>query len=366
MHPEALVLDESTFNLGPAGRRELAGTGNSRTAPHGRRMESCSTAAGGHHIRLLACTIFEMNDVVVLHYPEVRRSNWELLCEAARKRGIRLTTWEPHRLQIYCTEAGIWCGYDGKQVRPAVILHRTVAAFQGLVLPALELWASEGAVVLNEPGAAYHSRDKLLTSIALYRAQVPIVHTVAFFEPSQEALDPLASDDVVLKPAHGVRGEGVYASRSTSELLAAWEGNRAPQYRTQQWSLPLVREHYLVQPLVKGGGRDLRAFVVDDACVALMQRQAAPGEIRANLELGATSTRLSLDHPAARIAVAALEACHLDYGGVDLIEDEDGAIRVLEVDAWAGFVGISATTGRDVAGAILQLAVTRGGRGTAT
>lgn len=110
----------------------------------------------------------------------------------------------------------------------------------------------------------------------------------------------------------------------------------------------------------------MRAFVVDDACVALMQRQAAPGEIRANLELGATSTRLSLDHPAARTAVAALEACHLDYGGVDLIEDEDGAIRVLEVDAWAGFVGISATTGRDVAGAILQLAMTRRRGGTAT
>jgi RimK family alpha-L-glutamate ligase len=302
-----------------------------------------------------------MNDIVVLHYPEVRHPNWTLLCEAARKRGIQLTTWEPHRLQIYCTEAGIRCGYDGKQVRPAVILHRTVAAFQGLVIPALKLWASEGAVVLNEPGAAYRSRDKLLTSIALDQAQVPIVRTVAFVEPSQEALDPLEVKDVVLKPAHGVRGEGIYAFRSTGELLAAWEGSRA-----QQWSLPLVREHYLVQPLVKGGGRDLRAFVVDDACVALMQRQAAPGEIRANLELGATSTRLSLDHPAARTAVAALEACHLDYGGVDLIEDEDGAIRVLEVDAWAGFVGISATTGRDVAGAILQLAMTRRRGGTAT
>lgn len=42
-----------------------------------------------------------------------------------------------------------------------------------------------------------------------------------------------------------------------------------------------------------------------------------------------------------------------------LIEDNDGTIRVLEVDASAGFAGISAVTGEDVAGAILELAKIR-------
>ena len=42
-----------------------------------------------------------------------------------------------------------------------------------------------------------------------------------------------------------------------------------------------------------------------------------------------------------------------------LIEDVDGAIRVLEVDAWAGFAGITEITGADVAGAILDLALAR-------
>jgi RimK family alpha-L-glutamate ligase len=250
--------------------------------------------------------------------------------------------------------------YDGKPVRPGIILHRTVAAFQGIVIPVLKLWASEETVVLNEPDAAYRSRDKLLTYLALHRAQVPIVHTIAFVEPSEEAIQPLADHQgVILKPAHGTQGEGIRAFRSTGELLATWEGD--PEQRSP---LSLAREHYVAQPLVGGGGRDLRAFVVDGACVALMQRQAVPGEVRANLTLGATPTQLPIDHPAASIAVAALEACRLDYGGVDLIEDDDGTVRVLEVDAWAGFAGISAVTGEDVAGAILQLAMTRrlGGR----
>lgn len=307
-----------------------------------------------------------MEDIVVLHYPNVQYPNWKLLRKAAQSLGIRLATWEPHRLQVHCMDGEVLGCYDGKPVRPEIILHRTVAAFQGIVVPALKLWAAEETIVLNEPDAAYRSRDKLLTYLALHRAQVPIVHTIAFVEPSEEAMQHLTGDrGVILKPAHGVRGEGIRAFGSTDELLAAWENNlgqRSPLSRT--------REHYVAQPLVGGGGRDLRAFVVNGACVALMQRQATPGEIRANLTLGATPTHLSLDHPAASTAVAALEACRLDYGGVDLIEDDDGTVRVLEVDAWAGFAGISAATGEDVAGAILQFAMTRrlGGplRGTAT
>ena len=37
-----------------------------------------------------------------------------------------------------------------------------------------------------------------------------------------------------------------------------------------------------------------------------------------------------------------------------MVEDADGRIRVLEVDAWAGFAGITEVTGADVAGAILD------------
>ena len=87
-----------------------------------------------------------------------------------------------------------------------------------------------------------------------------------------------------------------------------------------------------------------------------MRRVAKPGEIRANLALGATASPLALTHPAARLAAAALAACRLDFGGVDLVEDDDGALRVLEVDAWAGFAGISRVTRTDVAGAILDFA----------
>ncbi len=291
----------------------------------------------------------------MLHYPDVRRPNWTLLSEAARRRGIRLVTWEPHRLELYCTGSQIRAYYDGEPARPGIILHRTVSPFQGIVVPALTWWAAKGTKILNKPEAAYRSRDKLLTTLSLCRAGVPIVPTLAFIEASEKSLRTVSdSQGLILKPAHGLLGRGIRTFASVGELLQEkWDPDRG------MLSGSFVREHYIAQPVVSGGGRDMRAFVVDGVCVALMQREARPGEVRANLVLGATPTRLSLIHPAASTAVAALEACQLDYGGVDLIEDVEGTVRVLEVDAWAGFAGITAVTGQDVAGFILDLAVKR-------
>lgn len=288
---------------------------------------------------------------MVLHYPDVRRPNWTLLSEAARRRGIRLVTWEPHRLELYCNGSQVRAHYDGEQANPGLILHRTVSPFQGIVIPALKWWESEGTRVLNEPEAAYRSRDKLLTTLSLCRAQVPIVPTLAFIEANENSLRAVSGrEELILKPAHGLRGRGIRTFASAAELMEKWDLGRgmSPQ--------GFAREHYIAQPLVSGGGRDMRAFVVDGACVALMQRDARLGEVRANLSLGAIPTRLPLLHPAASAAVAAVAACQLDYGGVDLIEDEEGVVRVLEVDAWAGFAGITEATGHDIAGAILDLA----------
>lgn len=301
----------------------------------------------------MACTISQVDDIVVLHYPEVQRANWILLSEASRKRCMHLMTWEPHRLRIHCADSQVRVYYDGRQASPAIVLHRTVAPFRGIVIPALKRWEAQGTKILNEPESAYRSRDKLLTTIALCRARVPIVPTLAFAEASEDSLRVVSGRELILKPAHGVCGEGIRTFASAAELSASRVG--LPDAPGQS----LGREHYLAQPLVGGGGRDIRAFVVDGGCVALMQRTAPAGEVRANLACGATGTPLPLIHPAAATAVAAVEACQLDYGGVDLIEDDEGAVRVLEVDAWAGFAGITSVTGKDVAGAILDLAKKR-------
>ena len=300
-----------------------------------------------------------VTEIVVLHYPAERGRNWDLLRAAARDRDLRLVSWAPHLIGLWCADGEQYACYAGKPARPGIVIHRTVAPFRGIAAPVLNCLAAGGSLVLNPPDAAFRSRDKLLTTLDLARAGIPVVPTVAFDEPAGGNLAALGPGGLVVKPARGVRGEGIRAFGSAGALVSAWpfRGARpdAPGYHAE-------REHYLAQPLVGGGGQDIRAYVVNGRCVALMRRVAKPGEIRANLTLGAAAVPLALAHPAAGVAVAALAACGLDFGGVDMIEDGDGVIRVLEVDAWAGFAGITRVTRADVAGAILDFAAAPAGR----
>ena len=292
----------------------------------------------------------------MVHYPGERAENWVLLRKAARERGVRLVTWAPHLIGLWYTDGQRQACYAGKTARPGIVMHRTVAPFRGILVPALACLAAAGTTVLNDPEAAFRSRDKLLTTLDLARAGVPVVPTLAFDEPDGVNLAALGGTELVLKPARGVRGEGIVAFPSAAALSAA-SRQRGP--RPSAAGYYAEREHYLAQPLVAGGGQDIRAYVVGESCVALMRRVAKPGEIRANLALGASASPLSLTHPAAGLAAAALTACGLDFGGVDLVEDSGGILRVLEVDAWAGFAGITRVTRTDVAGAILDFAIAR-------
>lgn len=292
----------------------------------------------------------------MVHYPSERAQNWALLRNAARERDVRLVTWSPHLLGLWCADGQQHACYAGKMARPEIVIHRTVAPFRGIVVPVLACLAAGGTRVLNDPEAAFRSRDKLLTTLDLVRARVPVVPTLAFDEPGGVDLAALGPGGLILKPARGVRGEGIAAFPSAKALSAAAK-RRGP--RPGDAGYYAEREHYLAQPLVGGGGQDIRAYVVNGACVALMRRVAKPPEIRANLTLGASAAPLALAHPATGVAVAALAACGLDFGGVDMVEDGDGVIRVLEVDAWAGFAGITRVTQADVAGAILDFAAAR-------
>ena len=306
-----------------------------------------------------------MTQIVVLHYPAERARNWVLLKTAARERDLRLVSWAPHLLGLWCADGQQSACYAGRPVRPGIVIHRTVAPFRGIAAPVLACLAAQGSLVLNEPGAAFRSRDKLLTTVDLVNAGIPVVPTAAFDEPGGAGLAALGPGELIVKPARGVRGEGIATHRSAAALTAAWQRREPWRPDAARPGYHAEREHYLAQPLIGGGGQDIRAYVVGKRCVALMRRVARPGEVRANLALGAAGSALPLSHAAAAVAVAALAACGLDFGGVDLIEDGGGAVRVLEVDAWAGFAGISTVTGADVAGAILDHAAARHRQGVA-
>ena len=147
-----------------------------------------------------------VTEIVVLHYPAERRRNWDLLRAAARDRDLRLVTWAPHLIGLWCADGEQYACYAGKRARPGIVIHRTVAPFRGIALPVLTCLAAGGSLVLNPPDAAFRSRDKLLTTLDLARAGIPVVPTVAFDEPAGGNLAALGPGGLVVKPARGIRG----------------------------------------------------------------------------------------------------------------------------------------------------------------
>jgi ribosomal protein S6--L-glutamate ligase len=290
--------------------------------------------------------------IVMLSYPDVTPQNVVFLRAAAARRDIELQEWIPHRISIWCAGGYAEALYDNASVAPAVVIHRTITRLQGLIIPALSLWSGAGTIIVNDLAAAVAARDKLVTAMRLAKAGLPTVPSLGFFPWESVDLGRLPPQVTVIKPAHGLQGAGVsfFGARENAEAEA----------RTIRWSdtPDLASEYYVAQPAFGLPGQDVRAYVVDGTCVALARRTATtPGEPRANITLGAVATPMAFDHPAAQLAVAATEALGLDYAGVDLLESADGELRILEVDAWAGFAGLESATGADISGAILDLAL---------
>jgi ribosomal protein S6--L-glutamate ligase len=292
--------------------------------------------------------------IVLLSYDDVTPYNVMSFRRAAAERNIRLREWIPHRISIWCGDGRAEPLYDNAVQDPGVIIHRTVSRLRGIVAPALRLWESSGSLILNDLSASALARDKLATALRLTSAGLPVVPSLAFFPWEETSFSRLPPGGTVIKPAHGRQGQDVsfFATRDEAEASA----------RAIQWgnAREILSEHSLAQPVTGPVGQDIRAYVVNGSCVAVARRTASdPHERRANLTLGAVATPLPLGHPAAALAVVAIEATGLDYAGVDMVESSDRGLQILEVDAWAGFAGLEQATGADISGRILDLAIER-------
>src|SRR2546421_545894 len=97
------------------------------------------------------------------------------------------------------------------------------------VPPGHDMGVTPIVAVHYPPEAAFRSRDKLLTTVDLVAAGIPVVPTAAFDEPGGADLAALGPGELIVKPARGVRGQGIATHRSAAALTAAWR--RRPEWR---------------------------------------------------------------------------------------------------------------------------------------
>lgn len=193
------------------------------------------------------------------------------------------------------------------------------------------------------------ARDKMSCLQVLAGNGVAVPRTVLCFTLSEVKQAAAAMDDypVVLKLLESTHGVGVALAHTPYQLERIAEG------------FLRIQDRVILQEFVaESDGRDIRALVVGDRVVAAMERKAGEGEFRANMHRGATARAVTLSPEDEALALRAAAIAGVEVAGVDLLPSDRGPL-LMEVNASPGLEGIENATKVDIAGAIVEYAISK-------
>ncbi len=207
-----------------------------------------------------------------------------------------------------------------------------------------------GARLFNTATAVETCDDKLKTHAVLAKAGLPMPKTLAapmtYVENSAAGCATFWNEaektlgfPMVVKECFGSLGGQVYLAHDRREL--------------EKLTLSMGAKPFLAQQFIaSSAGDDKRLYVVGDRVAAAMHRHS-DNDFRANIENGGVGFAYTPTADECELALAACRALGLCFGGVDILDSEDGPL-LCEVNSNAHMAGITAATGVDVAGAILR------------
>ncbi|UFH34387.1 30S ribosomal protein S6--L-glutamate ligase [Flavobacterium acetivorans] len=197
---------------------------------------------------------------------------------------------------------------------------------------------------LNSASAITQSRDKLFSLQLLLNSGIGIPTTGFANSPldTNDLIKMVGGPPLIVKLLEGTQGKGVVLAetkKAAESVINAFKSLNA---------------NILVQEFIKeANGKDIRCFVIDGKVVASIQREAMPGEFRANIHLGGTASVIKATSEEKRIAIKAAKAMDLKVAGVDIIRSSKGPL-LLEVNSSPGLEGIEGATNKDIAGEMIR------------
>ncbi len=207
-----------------------------------------------------------------------------------------------------------------------------------------------GARLFNTATAVEVCDDKLKTHAVLAKAGLPMPQTLAapmtYVENSAagcatfwNAAEHTLGFPMVVKECFGSLGGQVYLAHDRREL--------------EDLTLSMGAKPFLVQRFIAASaGNDKRLYVVGERVTAAMRRHSDT-DFRANIENGGVGYAYTPTAEECELALAACRALGLCFGGVDILDGEDGPL-LCEVNSNAHMAGITASTGVDVAREIIR------------
>ncbi len=197
---------------------------------------------------------------------------------------------------------------------------------------------------LNSASAINQSRDKLFSLQLLLKNGLDIPTTGFASSPldTNDLIEMVGGAPLIIKLLEGAQGRGVVLAETKKAAESVINAMKS------------LKANLLVQQFIKeADGKDLRCFVINGKVVATIQRQAAPGEFRANLHQGGTASVVKATQSEKSLALKATRILGLKVAGVDMIRSSKGPL-LLEVNSSPGLEGIEEATGKDIAGMMIS------------
>ena len=221
------------------------------------------------------------------------------------------------------------------RIRPSVTFYGCALARQ---------FESMGIYTINSSAAITQSRDKLFSLQLLLKNGISIPTTGFANSPmdTNDLIEMVGGAPLIVKLLEGTQGRGVVLAETKKAAESVINAFKA------------LRANLLVQEFIKeADGKDLRCFVIDGKVVASIQREAAPGEFRANIHQGGTASIVKITPQERALSIKASKTLGLKVAGVDIIRSKKGPL-LLEVNSSPGLEGIESATGKDIAGMMIS------------
>jgi [lysine-biosynthesis-protein LysW]--L-2-aminoadipate ligase len=261
----------------------------------------------------------------------------KLLIEALQRRGIEFDIIDDGELLFDLTQPGErWRAYDA-------VFCRSVSQSRGLaVLHVLEHW---GIPVFNSAATTATCNDKLLTTLALLRAGIPVPRTMlAFDEPRAIEGIEAVGYPAVIKPISG----------SWGRLLARINDRDAAEAVIEHRETLGSYQHHIhyIQEYVAKPKRDIRAFVLGDRTICAIYR--ASEHWVTNTARGAVTSNCPVTPDLDSLCIRAAQAVGGGILAVDVLEDEEGGLLINEINATMEFRNSIAPTEVDIPQEMLE------------
>jgi ribosomal protein S6--L-glutamate ligase len=267
------------------------------------------------------------------------------LMEAARALNHQAVLVHPGRLFMGVDDQGLRIDHLGRHFQTDVILPRLGATIKEYGLAMIRHLELLGIPVINNYQSILLARNKFLSLQTLFKSGIPIPESAyaSNWSNFEKAAAKLGGCPLVIKAPNSRQGRGVF-------LIDLIEKHRSLLNSLLDRSQGLLIQKYIPPE----NRRDIRIMVVGKKVVGAMSLIPRKGDFRANIHLKGRADKVLLTRAMSNLAIRSVKALGLAISGVDMIEEDDGMLRVVDVNYAPGFKGLERCTGKDVAIEIIK------------